>query len=587
MGVPSAASRRLTGVGQARVGRARFGASLSALLRRHWLLAALLTAGLALRILAEAAYRPALLFSDSVRYLYLSGGNDPLGYRALLKPVLLVGNLDLVAAVQHLLGLGMAVALYIVLVRRGAPRWLAALATAPLLLDGYQLQMEQSVMSDVLFETLIVAALVILLWDSRPRTWMFAAAGFALGSSATVREIGQILILPAAIYLLVVVRGWRVKLRQGTVLAVAFLLPILAYCTTSLALTGHFRLANQGTNELYGRVVLAANCHAVQLPADERPLCPTRQLALKLGNDALIHSPESPLRDFMPPGPRASAIAGDFTHRVFWQNPVGVFAAIGRDAAKLFAVTRVTDPGDTPISRWQFQTFYPTYQYVSLQTVREAGKRYGGGGPIVYKPIAAFLRAYQLDGGYTPGPLFLLCTLAGLAGSLGVLRRRSVRDAGLARCYTAGHSETAGAVDATRNVESVRGTEIVRDAESVRDVESRRDAESRRSAESRRDAESHRSAESRRDARGGRDLSAACLLFFATAVILLLASDAFEFSWRYQLPALVTLPPAGALGIVAIAGYASGLRRGRSGDAATRSAPAEAEHTSAAPSGRL
>jgi hypothetical protein len=68
---------------------------------------------------------------------------------------------------------------------------------------------------------------------------------------------------------------------------------------------------------------------------------------------------------------------------------------------------------------------------------------------------------------------------------------------------------------------------------------------------------------------------------------LLLASDAFEFSWRYQLPALVTLPPAGALGIVAIAGSTSGLRRGRSGDAATRPAPAEAEHTSAAPSGRL
>ncbi len=32
-----------------------------------------------------------------------------------------------------------------------------------------------------------------------------------------------------------------------------------------------------------------------------------------------------------------------------------------------------------------------------------------------------------------------------------------------------------------------------------------------------------------------------------------LASDLFEFSWRYQLPALVTLVPAGALGISVIA----------------------------------
>jgi hypothetical protein len=31
-----------------------------------------------------------------------------------------------------------------------------------------------------------------------------------------------------------------------------------------------------------------------------------------------------------------------------------------------------------------------------------------------------------------------------------------------------------------------------------------------------------------------------------------LISDAFEFSWRYQLPALVTLAPGGALGIAVI-----------------------------------
>jgi len=144
MALPSAASGRLA------VAR-RAGGGHGALLRRHWLLAALLAAGLILRILAQAAYRPALLFSDSVRYLYLSGGNDPVGYRVLLKPVLLVGNLDMVAAVQHLLGLGMAVALYVLLLRRGASRTLAALATAPVLLDAYQVQMEQSIMPDVLF----------------------------------------------------------------------------------------------------------------------------------------------------------------------------------------------------------------------------------------------------------------------------------------------------------------------------------------------------------------------------------------------------------------------------------------------------
>jgi len=48
-----------------------------------------------------------------------------------------------------------------------------------------------------------------------------------------------------------------------------------------------------------------------------------------------------------------------------------------------------------------------------------------------------------------------------------------------------------------------------------------------------------------------RPLGLGCLLFTATAVVVLLVPDVLEFSWRYQLPALITLPPAGVLGISA------------------------------------
>ena len=79
------------------------------------------------------------------------------------------------AVLQHLMGLAMAVTLYAVLVRRGALRWLAAVAAAPVLLDAYQLQMEQMIMPDVLFEALIVAGLAVLLWrpvvTTRRRSW--------------------------------------------------------------------------------------------------------------------------------------------------------------------------------------------------------------------------------------------------------------------------------------------------------------------------------------------------------------------------------------------------------------------------------
>jgi len=41
----------------------------------------------------------------------------------------------------------------------------------------------------------------------------------------------------------------------------------------------------------------------------------------------------------------------------------------------------------------------------------------------------------------------------------------------------------------------------------------------------------------------------------------LLGADLYEFSWRYQLPALVTLPIAGAFGVTALARQIRARRR--------------------------
>ena len=145
-------------------------------LRRHWVFALLVAVGLLLRLIDQVGYQPALLFIDSKKYIFGTefsttewGSYDPIGYTLLvLRPVLMFGNLALVAALQHLLGLGMAAALYVLLLRRGVTRWLAALAVAPVLLDAYQLNAEQTIMPDVLFEALLVAGIVLLLWQPRP-----------------------------------------------------------------------------------------------------------------------------------------------------------------------------------------------------------------------------------------------------------------------------------------------------------------------------------------------------------------------------------------------------------------------------------
>ena len=336
---------------------------MAAMLRRHWLMAVLLCAGAVLRIIVMIAYRPALLYTDSLKYLYNAWpGTDPAGYKILLHLILLFGNLEAIAAVQHALGLAMAVTIYIMLVRRSMPRWLAACAAAPVLLDAYQLQIEQTVVPDVWFEALIVAGLAVILWSPRLTLPTAAAAGLLLGSSATVREVGIILVLPALTYVLVTPGGWRRTVGIGAVLAAAFAVPVLAYCGISYIADGHFRLSHAGAPQAYGRVALAADCVTLRMPSYERALCATIRQKSLLGNDGLDHLPASPLVTYRPPpGMNKPSITADFVYTVLYQQPLSVLNGIARDAVKLFALTRNTRPGDPPISRWQFQERYPTY----------------------------------------------------------------------------------------------------------------------------------------------------------------------------------------------------------------------------------
>jgi hypothetical protein len=473
------------------------------LLRRHWLVAILLAAGLVLRALALIAYHPALIYVDTLKYLYGAyPGSVPLGYAAALRLILLAGDLGTVAAIQHLLGLAMAVALYVVLLRRGAARWLAALAVAPVLLDAYQLQIEQMIMPDSWFEALLVAGLVVLLWRPAVTVRFALAAGLILGLSATVMQIGEITVLPAIVYLLVAGGGWDRAITNAVALLAAFLLPVLCYCGVSYARTGHFWLAHR--QSLVGREAAAADCATLKLPAAVRPLCPTPAEQAQ-GPDWLEHSGSSPLfATPLPPGAKRGKLIAELGSAVRQQQPLRMAASMARDSVRLFALTRSPTLGVTPIARWQFQDSYPTYPpwvklgpgnviVVGIQHQvfapfrdRALNPSYGGPAPLD-RPVAAFLRSYQLDGGYTPGPLYALLALVGLAGSVLALIRRTRSPAALA-----------------------------------------------------------------------------CLLFTATAATVLLAPDVFEFSWRYMLPAAVTLPPAGAAGITAAAGARSVLRpRGR------------------------
>jgi hypothetical protein len=447
-------------------------------IRHHWAFAVVLTAGIALRVATSMAYWPAMLYVDSSKYLVTADQGDPVGYRVLLLPLDRLGGLGLVAVVQHAIGIGLGVALYVVLVRRGISRWLAVLAAAPVLLDAYQLQMEQLILPDLLFEAMIAAGIVLLAWSRRPSTWLILAAAAVLGGAVDVRQVGEILVVPLALFVFVSTRGWRRRVVRTMAAVCAFAVPVVAYMTVNDHVTGHFAVTAGSPNLLYGRAAYAADCKTLKLPADERVLCPSPAVVTAVGGiDGLIHDWQAPSLSYKPPAGKTTAqVEDNFALHVIRQQPTRFAMSVARDSVRLFALTRDGVPvAETPISRWQFQPKFPTYGHgIVLKTI----KKYVGHVPKGNRPLAKALRAYQLHGGYTPGPLYLIAILCALFGACMTLSRFPGID---------------------------------------------------------------------------RSLAITCLLITVTAIAVLGVSDVFEFSWRYQIPAAVTIPPTGAIGAALIA----------------------------------
>jgi hypothetical protein len=230
--------------------------------------------------------------------------------------------------------------------------------------------------------------------------------------------------------------------------------------------------------------------------------------------DGLVNNADAPRVLYQPVNVQLGVLVStlplqrQFAYSVIKQQPLRVAGDIVKDSVKIFALTRNTQEGDTPVSRWQFQTSYPYFNpgitHYGPNSASNVFARAGGGGYArVNLTAAKALRDYQLDGGYTPGPVFLVGLLAGLAGIFTYRRRRS-----------------PGAPGA------------------------------------------HGSAESQ-------GLALACLLITGSGIAVLLGADLYEFSWRYQLPALITLPIAGALGATAVVRYVR-ARRVSSGAHAVR-----------------
>jgi hypothetical protein len=302
-------------------------AGLSALARRHRLATAALTAGVVLRVIVMAGFGPAALFKlDTYDYLWDAAHLqpnpvNPSGYAVFLWLFKPFHSLLLIAGLQHLMGLAIAVMIYAILRSWGAGPWLATAAAAPVLFDPAQLLLEQYVMADILAMLLMMTGFAVLLTRRFPGTARAVTGTLLLGLSAVVRPATLVLIGLVACYLLVRRTGWR----TAAAAVAAGLLPIAGYVAWFASVSGNVGLTSSDGLFLWSRTMSFANCAVIKPPADLRDLCPGRQpYSLVHANLATRMLPRQYLWDhrawlWLPAGTKITArsiIAADRASRV-------------------------------------------------------------------------------------------------------------------------------------------------------------------------------------------------------------------------------------------------------------------------------
>src|SRR3984893_41957 len=129
-----------------------------------------LAVGALLRLIAMPAHPGTLWFAGD-SYVYVGAALRPrpdlsktTGYSLFLRALLPFHSFTLVAGLQHLMGLGIAVMIYLLARRAGVPKRWATVATLPVLLDGFQIEDEHMIMAEALFTFLVMLALLAVLW---------------------------------------------------------------------------------------------------------------------------------------------------------------------------------------------------------------------------------------------------------------------------------------------------------------------------------------------------------------------------------------------------------------------------------------
>jgi Dolichyl-phosphate-mannose-protein mannosyltransferase len=407
------------------------GERVGLILRRHWLFAVFVALGVVLRVVVLRGYWPALeLFTDSNDYLSLAhtltpGTWHPSGYGLFLAVFSLIGQLAVVTVVQHLMGIAMGFLVYRLVLRLGARRSLAALAALPVLLDGYELSLEQFITAETLTSLLLLGGLTVLFWREKTSARRGAAVALLLTAATLTRTSILPVLIVVGLYLLLR-RGHRQALLTYCAVVVAML---GAYGGWYAAAHGSFGFDDWTGIYLYGRVAPFATCD-YSLTASEARLCPQQPVSQRTKNGEFYSDDKGSLL-WATPGlgsrHQRNLLAERFAITVIEHQPLDYLSVVIADTWHYLTPGRWMTTDRIDMQRWKFppphihpkqDNYHVYFAYLGFNHHRIT--------PSPDPALMGPLRTYQSIV-YTPGPAFLACLIAALAVALGLLRRGSRR----------------------------------------------------------------------------------------------------------------------------------------------------------------
>src|ERR1700733_692882 len=269
-------------------------------------LALILMLGTALRVLLMLAWSPAFMgFPDASAYVSMASRSlwaDPtheVGYALFLRDLhVLGGQLWPTIVIQHISGLASAVFWWLIVRRCGGRAWLALFPAAVVALDGGEMFLEHSTLSESLFIVLLAAGVYFAArsLDADGARWA-GLSGLSLAVACTVRVVALPLLLVLLLWLALMSGGeLRRRLRQSAIAGACGAAILGGYARGQPQQTGYWGLTTSaGSWNLYSRIAPFADCHKFKPPTGTAMLCERTPPARRTASVAdYAYSPASP-----------------------------------------------------------------------------------------------------------------------------------------------------------------------------------------------------------------------------------------------------------------------------------------------------